>query len=622
MPDTHIHARALELLAPARDADTAVCAIDHGADAVYMGASHHGARSAAGNSIDDIARVAAYAHGYGARVYVTVNTIVYDSELDDVAALVRDLWRVGVDALIVQDMSLLEMPLPPIALHASTQCDTRDGAKAAWLASCGMSQVVIARESSLDEIRAIRDALPDSVAIEAFCHGALCVSYSGDCQAGAMMMGRSANRGECPQVCRLPFDLYDGDGRRVVAGKHLLSLRDMCRIADLGAMADAGVSSFKIEGRLKDPAYVANVVAAYRRALDSVIDASGGRFRRASDGTASVPFAPDVTRSFNRGFTSYFLRDTQPRDLASADTPKMVGTPVGTVTSCRGNRLRLKIQDRDVRLANGDGLAWFDSAGHFDGARVNIADGDSVLLARSVDLRPGTRVYRNFDKAFDDTVRSAVTVRRISVTICLRRASDTIIALDVTDETGRTASASMTVEAQTARTPQTVTRRTVLTKTGDTAYLVTDIDDTLDDLFVPSSRLAQLRRDALSALTVAREATYRYDYRRPDAGAPMPGGVTALDYHANVANRLAHHFYRRHGVTGDIAPALEVERPGGAEVRVMETRYCLRRQLGACLREGGEARLRSPLTLRTGSTTYRIDFDCRTCRMRLYTKQP
>lgn len=613
---------ALELLAPARDAAIAVAAIDHGADAVYIGAAHHGARTAAGNSLDDIRRVVSHAHTYGARVYVTLNTIIYDDELDDVSALVHDLWRAGVDALIVQDMALIQMDIPPIALHASTQCDIRDAARARFLADAGFSQIVLARELSLAEIAEIRRNLPDNVTVEAFVHGALCVSYSGDCQAGQVAMGRSANRGECPQFCRLPYDLYDGDGNRVIHDKHLLSLRDMCRIGDLRDMADAGVSSFKIEGRLKDAGYVKNVVSAYRRALDAVIDSSQGRYRRASQGRVELAFTPDVGRSFNRGFTSYFLRDIQPRDLVSADTPKMVGTPAATVVSCRGTRVTLR--GITVPLNNGDGIAWFDRSGRFDGVRVNRAEARAVITARPVDIAPGTLLYRNYDKAFADTLAGNTATRRIPLSMTLRSAAgrdegQVTIALDLTDDAGRTATASIVIGRQTARTQQHQARRNTLSRLGDTAYSADSIDDRCGDLFIPASQLAALRRHAIAALQTGAEAGYRCNLRRPDRAGSISGHegspVTSLTYHANVANRLAERFYRLHGVSGGIATAIELDRPSADKVQVMETRYCLRRQLGACLRDGGASRLPGPLTITTGPHRFMLDFDCARCRM-------
>ncbi len=382
----------LELLAPARNADIAIAAIQAGADAIYIGPDSHGARRAAANSVADIARVVEAAHPFGVKVYATVNTIVYDDEIADVERLVRELYRVGVDALIVQDLGLLRADLPPIDLHASTQCDIRTPAKARWLHSLGFSRVVPARELSLDELRAIHEADP-GVEIEAFVHGALCVSYSGDCRASAMAGGRSANRGECAQICRLPFNLTDADGNILVRDKHLLSLRDLNRSESIGAMADAGVSSFKIEGRLKEADYVVNAVAHYSRILDRIVAESGGRYERASAGRSRCSFTPDPSKAFNRGFTPYFLTGRAPRGgIAAIHTPKAMGENVGTVTASTDRTITARLT---ANLANGDGLGYFDASGKFCGFRLNRVDGNTLYPAPPQRIPPGPPRFRN-----------------------------------------------------------------------------------------------------------------------------------------------------------------------------------------------------------------------------------
>lgn len=613
--------RPIELLAPARDAATAIEAIRHGADAVYMGASSHGARAAAGNSIDDIRRVVDFAHPFGARVYVTVNTIVLDSEIAEVERLVDELYRAGVDALIVQDMALLRMRIPPIALHASTQCDIRTPERARFLAAAGFSQIVVARELSVGEMAAIHEAVP-GVAVEAFVHGALCVSYSGDCQAGWMLARRSANRGECPQICRLAYDLIDGRGRTVVAGKHLLSLRDLNRSAHLGAMLEAGVTSFKIEGRLKDVRYVKNVVAAYRRELDRLIAASPRRYRRASFGKVSLTFTPSLDESFNRGFTDYFTttagRPSASLRMATFDSPKWTGTPVGTAAApCRGSRLRARLT---TPLANGDGIGFFDRSGRFCGVRVNRVDGSVLHLASDADIPAGTALYRNHNKLFAATLDASATAsRRIAVSLTLRPAGSGRLALDAVCERGASATATVLSDApfDTARTPQSERRLSALRKTGDTIYEVSDVDDRCGNLFIPAALLTDLRRRALAALDSAWAAAYRFDYRREPSAEPVsaPAGLT---YHDNVANRLARSFYEDHGAT-TVEPALEAVMPDATDgLRVMQTRYCLRRELGACLRTPQGAALPEPLTLRSGSYELHCRFDCASCRMSLH----
>lgn len=616
----------LELLAPARTADTAIAAITAGADAVYIGASSHGARRAAANSVAEIGRVADYAHRFGAKVYATVNTIVYDDELRAVENLVGELYRAGVDALIVQDMALLRMDIPPIELHASTQCDIRDAAKARFLADVGFSRLVLARELSLKEIAEIHAAVPDTP-LEAFIHGALCVSYSGDCRASFVTTGRSANRGECAQICRLPFDLIDANGRPLVRGKHLLSLRDLNRSSVIPEMVAAGVSSFKIEGRLKDDAYVKNTVGAYSRILDRFVSESAGHYVRQSAGRVSLGFTPSLNKSFNRGFTPYFLTGRAPvKGMASISTPKAIGTKIGTVTACSPKFITARL---DTELANGDGLGYFNAAGIFTGFRLNRVDGSRLFPATPQSIPAGTALYRNRDKDFDDSVANSKTTRTLCVDMSLRVAGADRLVLDMTDERGVSASLVATADApfQTAVTPQEGPRRRILDKLGGTGYHAGRIVDLAGDLFIPASMLAALRRDCVAALERAARTTYKFTYRLPEnTEAPLPQG-TRLTVHDNVANRLAREFYISHGAT-EIADAVETSGArnhaqqssdaSSAEAPVMTTRYCLRREMGKCLREPSGKDWTGPLTLVSGPTRLRVEFDCRLCRMNLY----
>ena len=607
---------AVELLAPARNAEVAIAAINHGADAVYMGAHSHGARSQAANSLDDIRRVVDYAHRFRVRVYVTVNTIVYDDEIAAVERLVWELYAAGVDALIVQDMGLLEMNLPPIALHASTQCDIRTPAKARFLQDAGFSQLVLPRELSLDEIRAFRKEV--SVPLEAFVHGALCVSYSGDCQASFVTTGRSANRGECAQICRYRFNLEDADGNKIVSGKHLLSLRDMNRIDALGDMLEAGVTSFKIEGRLKDVAYVSNVVAAYSRALDAVIAENPGKWRRASSGISKHSFTPDVSKSFNRGFTPYFLRDVSPLKgaLASFDSPKWIGEKVGVVLSVptpRSIRARM-----EVPLENGDGLGYFNADGEFCGFRLNRVDGDRLMAASDVAPQRGAVLYRNSSKSWNDVIAKDASYRAIPVEMILRIAGDSLV-LEIADADGTYVTAVVPIEMQQARTPQCQARYNVLAKLGDTEFRLAGLKDECGDIFVPASLLASLRREAVELLRREYAATYRFDRRRPAVAAlRLPDGYS-LSRHDNIANRLAARFYAGVSdvVIGEMPMAYECKPPvaDGEYRRVTNTRYCLRRELGACLKTPSGRDLPSPLFITSGNTRFRLDFDCMNCRM-------
>ncbi len=586
-----------------------------GADAVYIGAPAFGARAAATNSVESIRSLAQLAHRYRARVYVTMNTILYDNELDEASRLVKQLYGAGVDALIVQDMAYLGLDLPPIALHASTQCDIRTPDKAAWLAEAGFSQLVLPREYSLDEIKAVADTV--DVPVEVFVHGALCVSYSGDCQAGFAAMGRSANRGVCPQMCRLPYELVDADGNAVAPPKHYLSLRDLNRVNDLEALAEAGAASFKIEGRLKDARYVANVTAAYSRALDRIVERSGGKYRRSSAGTSTYGFTPDLDRTFNRGYTSYFLKGT-PGKMASTDTPKWAGIPVGTISGELDKRRRSFRARLSAQLSNGDGLGFFNAAGTFVGFRLNRVEGNELWPASAPEgLTTGTTLYRNNDKAFFDLLErpDAGCYRKIRVDFTLRPVDNERIAISADDERGCSVCLVADSVYAAAKTPQEAHRRNIMAKLGDTDYTLGNVDDRIGERFVPASALTAARRDVLALLDKAAADTYAYDRRKACTLADDAfAGAKALDYHDNVANRLARRFYTGHGAS--IAEmAIETAPKKEDELVVMTTKYCLRRELGACLKEKNGTKLPRPLFLKNDSGLYRLDFDCARCGM-------
>ena len=600
----------IELLAPARDADIAIAAIDHGADAVYMGASHHGARADATNTLDDVRRACDYAHQFGARIYATVNTLIYDNELQEVERLVHDLYRIGVDALIVQDLGLLRLDLPPIALHASTQCDLRTPEKARFLEALGFSQLVMARELTLDEISAIRKAT--TVPLEAFVHGALCVSYSGRCAISHALKGRSANRGECAQLCRLPYDLVDDKGHVLVEGKHLLSLRDMNRHDRLEQMMAAGVSSFKIEGRLKDIGYVKNVVAYYRRAIDKVINSQPDRYRRSSFGSVELTFRPALEKSFNRGFTHYFLDERRPKDgtaIASTDTPKSQGEFLGRVLRCNGNKLTINTR---AELANGDGLSYIDAQGQFTGTRVNRALGrGDVLLREPTAIPRGTLIYRTADKAFNDLLTKPSATRTVALSAELRYTGGTLV-LTLDDERGLHVSHTIDCDLQPAAKPQTDRQIAELAKLGGTIYRLNEAQ-VAGDVFIPASLLARLRRETVDLLDRSHLITRPIAKRLPEDKA-FPCPITHLSPADNVANHLAEELYRDHGAT-DIARALEAGAPVTASTPLMHTRYCLRRQLGACLKGKNASRLPRDLYLKTGGTLLKVTCDCKNCEM-------
>lgn len=608
-------AQLIELLAPARDAEIAIEAIKHGADAVYMGPAGFGARQAAGNSTADVARVCAFAHQFNARVYATVNTVVLDNELARVERLIHDLYHAGVDALIVQDLGILRLDLPPIALHASTQCDLRTPAKAQFLASLGFSQLVLARELSLLEIAQIHQAVPE-VPLEAFCHGALCVSYSGRCQVSQVLRGRSANRGACAQMCRLAYDLTDGEGRTLLHNKHLLSLRDFNASSHLLAMLQAGVTSFKIEGRLKDAAYVKNVTAYYRQRIDQLLAAHPELGRRSSAGTSTFSFTPDVARSFNRSFTSYFL-DGRPANgsrMASLNTPKSMGEPLGTVLHSKGKTL---VIDSSKAIANGDGLSFMGNDGQWTGVRVNRAQGNRVELRQAVSIPVGTAVHRTSDKAFDDVLSRPSATRAIAVDATLRYTSQQLV-LTLSDERGNQVTCSLTCPPlQAALSSQTKRQLSVLGKLGGTIYVLRHAE-VCGQWFIPASVLTSLRRKAIGLLDHAQLLTRERPTRLPEK-PDSPCFATTLTSADNVANHLAATLYHDHGVTA-IEPAIELSNTL-PKSPVMHTRYCLRRELGACRKQPGSKKLPSKLLLRHGDDLLRVECDCTRCEMNLYVEK-
>lgn len=594
--------RPIELLAPARDAEVGREAILHGADAVYIGASGFGARKAAGNSVADIAGLVKFAHQFRVKVYVTVNTIVYDWELDAVGKLCRELYEAGVDALIVQDMALLDMELPPIELHASTQCDTRNAAKARFLEEVGFSQIVLARELTLGEIRDICSRV--TVPVECFVHGALCVSYSGRCHASQAACGRSANRGECAQMCRLPYTLTDASGKVLAKDRYLLSLKDLNASANIADLLDAGVSSFKIEGRLKDAAYVKNITAHYRRIIDAVIASEPHRYCRSSCGRSDIGFTPDPAKSFNRGFTTYFQNDRRPQEIASVFTPKSMGEEV----------------DAD-ELNNGDGVSWFDAKGEYTGALVNgVTQRGEVLTSDRRRLPKGTKLRRTYDRLWEQALSKPTARRTLAIEMTIDEAG-----LSVSDERGCFVRIPLDAPLEKARKPFDPTP--VLSKLGNTVYRLEKLENLLPaGVFIPASALTALRREAVHALDSANEATYPYQYRRaekPEAVFPAKN----LTYADDVANHVAAGFYRRHGVRG-IEPAMELRNPFDtySEVRasassagtvVMTTRHCILRELGLCLKEKGRPRPELPLTLSSGRYRFGVVPDCGDCGMKV-----
>ena len=626
----------LELLAPARNLSCGIAAIDHGADAVYIGAPQFGARAAAGNSLDDIKTLCDYAHRFLARVYVTVNTIVYDNELEEVGSLMDQLAGLGVDAILVQDMALVRMVAERkrkagwgMALHASTQTDNRTAERVAWLRSVGFQRVVLARELSLSEMEDIHRQVP-GMELEAFVHGALCVSYSGVCYASQYCFGRSANRGECAQFCRLKFDLTDAAGQRVGSPRYWLSMRDMCRIDHLSEMADAGITSFKIEGRLKDEAYVKNVVAAYSRQLDKVVAASDDRFCRASLGHVALAFTPDLHKTFNRGFTGYFI-DGRDDGIASPDTPKALGEYVGKVKEVRRDSFNVAGL---ASFANGDGLCFFDRDRTLCGFRVNRAEGNRIYPQKMPrQLRPGMALYRNADAEMDKALSRQSATRRIPVMLHLMmRESELHLEVRISG-TDMLVDVEQSVALQEARQSQEENMRQQLSRLGNTVYEASEvvIDKEVTGLFVPSSVLSDMRRQAVEALSQSLSA-HSGQFESSGSSAlsnqfapPMPPIYSRYSYLSNVANEMARQFYADHGLP-HVGKAFELgnihPEKGRGEPLLMQCRHCIRRLLGYCSKEGKKMPWREPLSLALpDGRHFRLEFDCRHCQMLVYAEK-
>lgn len=604
-----IKQRKIELLAPAKNLECGMAAIDHGADAVYIGAPKFGARAAAVNSLEDIAALVEYAHLYNVRIYVTVNTILKDEELKETEEMIRALYRVGVDALIVQDMGIAGLELPPIPLHASTQMDNRTAEKVRFLADAGFRQVVLARELSLREIGKIHEACPD-VPLEIFVHGALCVSYSGQCYVSQACFGRSANRGECAQFCRLPFSLVDSNDRVIAKDKHLLSLKDLNQSEELEALLDAGASSFKIEGRLKDVSYVKNVTAAYRQKLD-VILARRKEYVRASSGSCRYAFKPQLDKSFSRGFTHYFLHG-RTRDVFSFDTPKSLGEEMGTMKEARGNYLTVAGLKS---FNNGDGVCYIDEQGKLQGFRINRVEGNKLYPQEMPRIKPRTVLYRNFDQEFEKILARRSSERKMAVAI---RLADTAFgfALTLTDEDDNRVTLSLPRAKEPARTPQEENLKTQLAKLGNTPFEAERVDiDFTENWFLPASVLADFRRQAIEKLIAARRINYRRELAvlRPTTHA-FP--QTTLTYLGNVMNARAASFYAGHGVAS-IAPAFE-QTPVEKAV-LMFCKHCLRYSMGWCpVHQRERSPYREPYYLvSTDGKRFRLEFDCRNCQMKV-----
>jgi len=598
-------ARKIELLAPAKNLECGIEAIKHGADAVYIGAPQFSARIAAGNSIEDIKTLCDFAHQYFAKVYVALNTILYDSELSEAESLIRKIYKAGADALIIQDMGILQMNLPPIAIHSSTQNDNRNLEKVKFLEDAGFSQVVLARELSLNQIREIAEQT--TVPLEVFIHGALCVSYSGQCYLSQALSGRSANRGACAQYCRLPYTLQDAKGKTLAAGKHLLSLKDLNQTKNLEALLDAGVSSLKIEGRLKDVSYVKNITAHYRQKLDEIFSRRP-EYHKASSGKSILFFTPNPEKSFNRGFTDYFIFGKR-KDIESFNTPKSSGEAVGTVKDLNNNYFTASIRHA---IHNGDGLCFMDEKGELKGFKVNRTEGDKVFPAEMPRLKQGVILYRNYDHEFEKLLLKPSAERKIAVDFCLEDIENGF-RLTATDEDGCPASFSESLQKEIANKNQEENIRIQLSKIGNTIFELTDLQLNFSkNWFIPSSYLSDLKRKTIEALMIARIES------RPVKSSKIQPTMhqfpkNHLTYLGNVSNRYAKEFYRQHGVA-NIESAYELSPP--ANVPLMFTKHCIKYSFGYCPKQNGTIKdIKDPLYLLSNQTRLKLEFNCSDCEM-------
>lgn len=631
--------RKIELLAPAKNLECGIAAIDHGADAVYIGAAQFGARQTAGNSTEDIAELTRYAHQFGAMVYVTVNTIVYEKELAALEHLLKKLVEMGVDAILVQDMAVLEIykklkaeyvvrgyRMP--ALHASTQTDNRSADKVKWLKENGFERVVLARELSLEEITDIHKAHPD-VELEAFVHGALCVSYSGACYASQYFFNRSANRGECAQFCRMAFDLKDSDGETLIEDSYLLSLKDMCQLDRLGDLLEAGVCSLKIEGRLKDVNYVKNVVATYSEALNAYIAKHTGKYCRSSYGRCTYTFTPALEKTFNRGFTHYFFNGRQ-KDISSFNTPKAMGEYVGYVKEIRRGSFNVA---GTAMFANGDGLCFFNRQKKLEGFRVNRVENNRLFpLTMPKNLEPGMALYRNNDIEFERAMQGKTATRKLQVRFVVD-VVDGKLTFTATDECGRSANVVLNETPEKAQKSQHDNIVKQLEKLGNTVWTANEIsiNNSADEFFIPSSRLAAVRRELLEALenTPVSNHTDKQAVDRTATNSVNANNTVYADTIniANVANTTAQNYYAAHGVkNAPTAFELNSDYKAGSTTApsavppLMTCRYCLRYALGYCVKNGGKRPTwHEPLHLEAkNGIRVRLAFNCAKCQMEVY----
>lgn len=607
--------KKIEILAPAKNLYQGMAAINAGADAVYIGAPQFGARSNATNPVEDIAQLVQYAHLFKCQVFVVLNTILYDNELETCRKLIYELYDIGVDALIIQDMAILEMDLPPIVIHASTQANNRDPQHVKFLADAGIKRVVLARELNLDQIKDIRNAT--DVELEFFVTGALCVSFSGNCYMSIANGERSANRGSCAQNCRLPYRLVDGTGTTLIESSHLLSIKDLDLSDQLPALIEAGITSFKIEGRLKDIVYVKNNVSYLRKRLDAFLK-NNENYQKASSGRTFYNFDAELDRSFNRGYTDYFVNKRKEK-IGSWDTPKSQGQAIGEVKEMKGKGYLIENSDL---LNNGDGLYFINEEGQADGALVNGIINNLVILNSEKSIKEGTMIYRNYDAEFNRLVeREDSAIRKIGVKLIFSETTDGFM-LTAIDEDGHQSSSVLNINKEVSKSGETISGiKKNLSKTGNTPFIVDEIEVNLSaEWFIPISKINEIRRTVLEQLMDVRVNEYhREEFQITKTDHPYP--VSQLDFTYNVSNKMARAFYHRHGVK-EIEKAFELQWDPGKS-RVMVTKYCVKYELNKCPRYQRDTmgeKLTEPLVLNHGEVEYKLKFNCKPCEMEIWEK--
>ena len=609
--------KKIEILAPAKDLIHGMAAINAGADAVYIGAPQFGARSNANNSIEDVEELVKYAHLFNAQVFVVINTILYDDELETCRKMIYKLYDIGVDALIVQDMAIMEMELPPIVLHASTQANNRDADKIKFLKDAGMKRVVLARELNLHQIKEISEA--SDVELEFFVTGALCVSFSGNCYMSVANGERSANRGSCAQNCRLPYNLIDGNGDTLIKNSHLLSIKDFDVSDSIPNLIEAGIVSFKIEGRLKDIVYVKNNVSYLRQKLDAFLEQNSDKYQKASSGKSTFTFDSSLDKSFNRGYTDYFVNERH-QAIGSWESPKSKGQYIGKLIKTNGNSYEI---ENGELLNNGDGLCFINENNEADGIYVNRAENGIVYPNVLKEIKDGTFIYRNNDAAFIKIVeREDSAVRKISTTLLLKE-NENGFELIATDEDGNVSSVDLVHPKETTKNNESIEDnfKINLAKTGFTPYTADEITiEFSQNWFLPISKINEMRRTVYEKLSETRLKNYhREEHQMVKTSHPYP--ESTLDFTYNVANKSARKFYERHGVT-EIEKAFELQWDPGKS-RVMTTKYCIKYELEKCPKyhkDTMETKLKEPLILKQGELEYKLKFNCKPCEMEIWEK--